>query len=169
MTPTTEQIEFADGTQWHKTVLPVDRNWVLFGLFSLCLLIWLGMLAGIVGSMITQGFGFLLNIMLFIWLIVWLWFGRVLWRRWQYYAASREILFINERQLLVRRPVSILGSTDVYDMGHVTPFYFSENHQCPAFDYAYQHVYFGQSLLPSDAQELVTMLNDRFFPDADLE
>lgn len=167
MAPTIEQIEFEDGTQWHKVVLPVRRNWPLFALFSLCMLVWIGMFVGFIGNMIIQRYDFLLNVMLIIWLLVWFWFGRVLWRRWQYYAADREILFINERQILVRRPVSILGSTDAYDMTHVSPFYFSEKHHCPSFDYAYQHVYFGRSMAALPAQELVSSLNARFFPDRD--
>jgi len=167
MAPNIEHIEFEDGTSWFKIVLPVQRNWLLFGLFTLCVLVWMGMLVGIISKMLSERYTIILNVMLVIWLLIWIWFGRVLWRRWQYYAANREILFINERQILVRRPVSILGSTEAFDMSHVTPFYYSEKHQCPAFDYAYQHVYFGQSLLPAGAQELVGSLNDRFFPDAE--
>lgn len=158
-------VQLQDGDERLKVVLPIERNWLLYGLFSVSLLVWIGMMVGVLAAMFREQFGFLLNVMLLIWLAIWVWFGRVLWRRWQYFAAVREILFVNEQQLLVRRPVSILGTTDVYDMRHVSPFYYSEKHHCPAFDYAYQHVYFGQSL-PSDvANELVADLNRRYFPD----
>jgi len=160
-----DRVELQDGDERLKVVLPVERNWLLYGLFSVSLLIWIAMIVGVLGAMLREQFGFLLNIMLLVWLAIWVWFGRVLWRRWQYFAADREILFINEQQLLVRRPVSILGTTDVYDMRHVSPFYFSEKHHCPAFDYAYQHVYFGQSLTSDLAKGLITDLNQRYFPD----
>lgn len=160
-----ETIEFEERPEWLKVVLPVRRNWPLFILFTICLIIWIVMLSGVIAAMLRESFGFLLNVMLLIWLAIWLWFGRVLWRRWQFYAAVRELLFINEQQLVVRRPVSILGTTDVYDMNHVSPFYFSDKHLCPAFDYAYQHVYFGQDLTSERAQQLLELLNDRFHAD----
>jgi hypothetical protein len=165
MTLQIEGIQLEEKPEWLKVTLPIRRNWILFGLFSLCLLVWLLMLSGIVAAVFREDFGFLLNAMLLIWSLIWLWFGRVLWRRWQFFAAAREVLFINDQQLIVRRPVSILGPTDVYDMKHVSPFYFSDKHRCPAFDYGFQHVYFGQSLLPEEASQLRDVLNDRHFPD----
>jgi hypothetical protein len=160
-----DHVALEEGDERLKVILPVERNWLLYSLFSVCLLVWIAMFAGVILAMFREHFGFLLDVMLLVWLAVWFWFGRVLWRRWQYFAADREILFINEQQILVRRPVSILGTTDVYDMRHVSPFYFSDKHHCPAFDYAYQHVYFGQSLLSDVARELVSDLNQRYFPD----
>ncbi len=162
-----EGVQLEEKPEWLKVVLPIRRNWVLFGLFTACLVIWFLMLSGIVAAMLREGFGFVLNVMLIVWLIIWLWFGRVLWGRWQYYAADREVLFINEEQLIVRRPVSILGKTDVYDMKHVSPFYFSDKHHCPAFDYGFQHVYFGQDLAADRAGQLLVLLNDRYYPDQD--
>lgn len=160
-----EGVQLEDKPEWLKVVLPVRRNWLLFGLFSACLVVWFLMLSGIIAAMLREGFGFVLNVMLLVWLIIWLWFGRVLWSRWQYYAAARELLFINEEQLIVRRPVSILGKTDVYDMDHVSPFYFSDRHHCPAFDYAFQHVYFGQDLEAENAHQLLALLNERYYPE----
>ena len=107
---------------------------------------------------------FVLTIILLIWMVIWLWFGRFLWSRWQYHAASREILFVDDEQLVVRRPVSILGLTWVYDISHISGLYYSEQHGCPAFDYAYQHVYFGHQLDEAQAKLVVNELNRRFFP-----
>ncbi|MFQ5645174.1 MAG: hypothetical protein ACE5FQ_15970, partial [Thiogranum sp.] len=159
-------IELEKSPERLKVVLPVSRNWLFFSLFSVCLLVWIAMLVGIVAAMLREHYGFVLNVMLLVWLVVWLWFGRVLWRRWQYYAAGREILFIYEKKLIIRRPVSILGPTDVYDMGHVSPFYMSEKHHCPVFDYGFQHVYFGHSLNAEETEELINILNSSYFPGA---
>jgi hypothetical protein len=164
MLPETSRITMEESAQWLKFVVPVRRNVFLFVLFSCCLVVWITMLAGMLLAMFRGQFGFVLNTMLVVWILLWLWLGRVLWGRWQYYAAGRELLFVNDRQLILRRPVSILGSTDAYDMKHVTPFYFSDKHHCPAFDYAFQHVYFGQNLAVDEALDFIAALNGRFFP-----
>ena len=153
-----------------KVVLPIQRNWFLFALFSLCLLIWIGMslviISFLVQDVILSGerFAFWLTVMLIVWLVVWYAVGRILWGRWQYYTADREILFIDKEQLIVRRPVSILGITTAYDFKHISPFYRSEKHNCLAFDYGYQNVYFGHTLLDETANRLITYLNGRYFP-----
>jgi hypothetical protein len=157
---------FEERPEWLKVTLPERRNRLLLGLFSITLLAWLGMLGWIVYFLISErGLGGVLIALLLLWLAVWLWFGRFLWTRWQYYAADRELLFINPDQLILRRPVSILGITDNYDLRYVSAFYYSEKHGCPAFDYAFQHVYFGQHLTAVEAEELITELNRRYFPD----
>ena len=112
---------------------------------------------------------FVLTVILLLWLLVWLWFGRFLWTRWQFHAANREVLFIESEQLIIRRPVSILGLTWVYDISHIEGLYYSEQHRCPAFDYAYQHVYFGRSLAEDQAKSLIEELNRRRFPTDDGE
>jgi len=108
-----------------------------------------------------------LSALLILWLVIWLVFGRFLWKHWQYYAAGRELLFIDQEQLIVRRPVSILGLTSAYDMAHISPFYHSDTHNRPAFDYAYLHVYFGQGLTRQDSEQLVSKINQRWFPEPD--
>lgn len=160
---------------WLKIVLPIRRNWILFVLFTILLGVWLAMLAvGIVFmvrdvAMSGEPFAFVFTVMLLVLLLILFRFGRVLWGQWQYYATNREILYVNEDQLIVRRPVSILGMTDAYDMSHVSPFYYSEKHHCPTFDYAYQHVYFGRHLERNEAHRLVAYLNERYFPESDDE
>jgi hypothetical protein len=154
-----------------KIVLPEPRNWPAVLLFSLMLLVWV---AGFIWMLLFtfrdvmgagERFTFAFSVMMLIWLYIWYRLGRLLWGRWQYYMANREVLFINREELIVRRPVSILGLTDVYGMDHVSPFYYSDKHHCPAFDYGYQHVYFGHKLTDPEANQLVDFLNGRFFPD----
>ena len=40
-------------------------------------------------------------------------------------------------------------------------------HDCPAFDYAYLHVYFGHDLSQEDATEVIETLNKRWFGTAE--
>jgi len=173
MLPGLDRIEFEETPEWLKIVLPVRRNWILFVLFTILLVVWMVMLVmGIVFmvrdvAMSGESFAFVFTVMLLALLFILFRFGRVLWGQWQYYTANREILFVNKDQLIVRRPVSILGITDAYDMNHVSPFYYNEKHQCPTFNYAFQHVYFGRDLERDEAQKLITFLNERYFPNHD--
>lgn len=160
-------VTFDERADQLKVIIPVQVNWLLFATYTVSILIWLAMF-GLVLTYLIRGLSSsaLLTILLILWILVWLWFGRFLWNRWQYHAARREILFIDEDQIIVRRPVSILGLTTSYDWRHVTPFYFNDKHHCPAFDYAFHHVYFGDSLTEEHARELIQSLNERYFPDA---
>ncbi len=173
MLPEFKTIQFEESDERLKIVWPIPRNWFLFGLFSLALIVWLVMLVGMAIYLARDVMGagerctFVFSAMLLIWLFIWFRFGHILWTRWQFYAADREILFIDEERLIIRRPVSILGITDAYDRQHISPFYFHEKHHCPVFDYGYQHVYFGEGLVPDEARTLLTLLNGRFFPDLD--
>ncbi len=167
MLPQIGAVTFEEKPEWLKVVLPVRRKSLLFALLSLLMMFWLAALVAMILVMFRERFDFLLNLMLVIWLFFWYLLGRTLWRYWQFYAANREILFINPEQLIVRRPVSILGITDSYDMSHVSPFYLSDKHDCPAFDYAFQHVYFGQGLVEEEMRQLISALNSRYFPDVD--
>lgn len=154
-----------DGNR-QKLTIPVKRNWLLVSLHSIALLVWLGMLITVLVYLIRGlSSNLVLTILLMIWLVIWLWFGRFLWSRWQFQFAEREIIFFDSEQLIIRRPISILGITTVYDIKHVGPFYYSDRHACPAFDYAFLHVYFGQSLNSEEARRLVGELNKRIFPD----
>lgn len=170
MSPEFQTILLEESEGRLKITWPLKRPLFLFILFSLALIIWLVMLVGmsvyLVRDVMLAGerFTFVFSVMLIIWILIWLWFGRVLSARWQYVAANREIMFINKEQLIIRRPVSIFGITDAYDMQHISPFYISEKHNSPTFDYGYQHVYFGQVLSPTEAEALTGFLNGRFFP-----
>lgn len=160
------QIQFEERPEWLKVIIPNSRNRWLLTAYTLFLAAWVVMLGWVVRFFFVESnIHFVLLILLILWLLIWLWFGRFLWNRWQYHAANREILFINEERLVVRRPVSILGLTTAYDMNHVSPFYYSDKHNCPAFDYAFQHVYFAQNLPQTEAEKLVSALNERYFAD----
>jgi len=161
-------IIFEENDQRLKLILPLRVNWLMLLLHSLALVVWLAMLVTVL-LYLLRGLSstLVLTVILLIWLLIWLWFGRFLWARWQYHAANREILFINADQLVIRRPVSILGLTTAYDRQHVSNFYYSDQHNCPAFDYAYLHVYFGRTLDESQAHQVIDELNRRYFPDSE--
>jgi hypothetical protein len=114
---------------------------------------------------LPRRFIWLLSCMLIFGWIVWIFFGyRYIWRWWQYHLARREILFINREILIVRRPVSILGLTDAYDMGHVSPLFYSDKHSAVGFDYGSRTILVGANLPKQDADWLIVRLNDRYFP-----
>ena len=162
---------FEESNERLKISIPVKINWVLLLLFTLALAVWVGMIL-VVAIYLIRGMSssFILTAMLLIWMLVWFWFGRFLWSRWQYQAATREILFVDDEQIIIRRPVSILGSTKSYDRSHLDSFYFSDRNQSPAFDYGYLHVYFGKSLSQESAGSLIDYLNARLFPEmADID
>ena len=161
-------IEFDEDLERTKITIFLARKWGYLALFSGSLVIWLVMLLGMLGYLIG-GYSprIVLTLLLLLWLAIWFVFGRFLWKRWQYFAAGREILFIDREQLIIRRPVSILGITNAYDMAHISPFYYSDSHNCPAFDYAYLHVYFGQGLSQGEAIQIVNEVNPLWFPQTD--
>ena len=170
MMPDNEVVTFEEANGRLKVVIPVRFNWWLFGLYSLVIIVWLAMLVTVLVYLLRGlSSSFVLTIILILWLIVWFWFGRFLSGRWQYQAANREILFIDGEQLILRRPVSIFGLTNSYDIRHVSAFYFSERHACPTFDYAFTHVYFGQNLAEEQALELIDRLNQMCFPGTVME
>jgi len=162
-------IEFDDDLERTKITIFLARKWGYLVLFSSALVIWLVMLTGMLIYLIGgRSPRIVLTFLLLLWLVIWFVFGRFLWKRWQYFAAGREILFIDQEQLIVRRPVSILGITNAYDMAHISPFYYSDTHNCPTFDYAYLHVYFGHGLSHEDAARIVNEINPRWFPELDV-
>jgi len=169
------RITLEDQPEWLKIILPIKRNLLLFVLFTVALVVWvvfvIGMLIFLVRDVILVGerFAFAFTIILLIWLAIWLWVGKKVWERWQYYAASREILFINKERLIIRRPVSIWGLTEAFDMEHIRPFYVSKRHGYPTFEYGSQKVYFGIGLLDDETSELVQTLNSLYFRRYDLD
>ena len=169
MFPEIKQVSFAETPDRLKVTLPVHRNWVWLITLSLLLVLWtVGLIWGIIFTFRDIAFSgeryaFVFTVMLLVWLYLWYRLGKILWRQWQYYGASREILFIDQERLIIRRPVSILGITDAYDIAYVSPFFQSEEHKCPGFDYGNQRVYFGQGLSEEASQQLVNYLNKRYF------
>lgn len=169
MLPEIQQINFEETAERLKVTLPTRRNWALFLLYTLLLILWLACFVwGIIFTIKDIAFSgeryaFVFTIMLLIWLYIWYRLGKIIWSQWQDYAATREILFIDKDRLIIRRPVSVLGNTDAYDFIYVSPFFFSEKHGCPGFEYGKQRVYFGQGLDGESSQQLVQFLNARYF------
>ncbi|PID84742.1 MAG: hypothetical protein CSA11_01155 [Chloroflexi bacterium] len=159
-----------------KVVSPIKRYWFLFALYTGNIIVWvagvIGMLFFLVYKVIMAGerYSFSFSIILVVWMIIWLGGGRHLWRNWQRFAATREILFINHERLIIHRPVSIWGLTEAFDMKYVRPFSVSEYHQCILFDYGSDgnyRIYFGLGLTEDEASGLVSILNSRYFRDYD--
>lgn len=155
-----------------KVTLPVKRNWFLFLAYSLMLLTCIVLLVGSILFAIQIGtsgesyaFAFIFLILLFLFALYRL--LKFVWRQWQFYAADREILFIDQQMMIIRRPVSILGVTDAYDWQHVRPFSYNEKFNTPMFEYGQRNIFFGQSLSREQADKLIWGLNDRYFPEYD--
>ncbi len=148
-----------------KVTLPVQRKWWLVGLFSLALVIWLVGLIVIALSMFTEGRTAVLNCMVIIWLVLWGFVGNALWKQWQRYVSSREILFLGDDRLILRRPVSIFGSTDAYDHKQMTSFIYDKDRRAITFAYGSHLIPFGHTLPATNAQQLVQQLNALYFPE----
>lgn len=136
------RIVFTENDQRLKITLPVQRNRLYIGLYTLLLLVWVAMTVWV----IIQAFDIpqraisgtskvVLYGVWLIWMYFWIWLGRRIWRWWQFNIADREILFINKEELMIRRPVSILGLTDAYDMKYVEPLAYDEQYGGLAFKY----------------------------------
>jgi hypothetical protein len=115
-------------------------------------------------STLSTQFVIVWMVVLLIWAYVWYRLGRHVWRWWQFYAATREVLFVDPQVLIVRRPLSLLGVTDAYDMEHVSPFYYNDNYRAIAFDYGSRRGLFGDGLAHDAARTLIDFLNRRFHP-----
>ena len=152
-----------------KITLPVQRNWLLVGLYSVALIIWVVGLIVITVSIFDEGRTAVLNCMVLVWLLLWGFVGKTLWKQWQRYISPREILFLADDRLTLRRPVSMLGSTDAYDRAHLSPFMYDDDRHAISFDYANHRISFGHTLSTDTIQQLVNQLNGRYFPDWDEE
>jgi hypothetical protein len=133
------------------------------------MVIWVGMLVWGVIFLVQilrsgESYRFVFAAMILILMFVLYRFGRFLRRQWAQFFSGREVIFINLEELIVRRPISIWGNTDVYDMQHVTPFYESQSPPALAFDYGYRHIYFGEALVAEARSTLRQFLNQVYFP-----
>lgn len=167
--PLISQVHFEQTPERLKIVIPATRNWAYLTLYSILMLMWLVMIIGgsiyLVQTLFSgQSYRFVFAIMIFILLAILLRFGRFLGRQWAQYLSNREVLFINQEELIVRRPVSIWGNTDVYDIEHVSPIYVADAPETLAFDYGYRHIYFGGGITAEARQALQQFLNRTYFP-----
>jgi len=165
-----ENVTLEESEERIKIVIPLKHRWPYLLIYSLLLLVWVGMFGyGLVYTwqIATSGEGFALafTFLLLLFLFVLYRLGKMIWRQWQYYIANREILFLYEDHMIVRRPVSLFGITTGYDRQHMRPFYYDEEQHGPAFEYGSLYVLIGQTLGRAEAEELVRFLNGRYFPD----
>jgi len=145
--PMISQVHFEQTAERLKIVIPVRRNWPYLLVYSVLVFLWLGMVVWgsiFLGQILFSGqsYRFLFAAMIVIMLLVLFRFGRFLGRQWATYLTDREVIFVNQEELIVRRPVSIWGNTDVYDMQHVT---------------------FGSGLTTEARQALLQFLNRTYF------
>ena len=169
--PQIEGVTFEENPERLKIVLPVRRNWLLVAIFSACLIAYTVTLFFIVRFLIRDvlsaggRFAFLMTIMLLVWGVIYYYLGRMLWQRWQYVTANREIIFIyKDDQVIVRRPLSLWGITTAYDFEHVSSFYYDDKRQSLAFKYGQRLAHFGHALSATKAQQIIDYVNYRFFP-----
>lgn len=163
-----------------KITLPVERNRLAIAIYTVLALVWFVGLVLFIYLLFnppiprdinqlprTLGITWVIGVLL--WLYVWTrYIGRMILRWWQYYLADREILFITDERLTVRRPVSIFGLTDAYDRHYVSPFMLDEKHQSVTFRYGnVQHILLGGTLSAEEQAILTTYINDRYFPHYD--
>lgn len=166
-------VTFEETPERLKVVLPLRRQWPFLLVYSALMLTWIVVTVWMLVRLFQTSRGDMSLLYVIVWgliLLVWAYFwyrlGRFVWRWWQYYAAVKEILFINRELLIIRRPLSLLGVTDAYAMEHVSPFYYSEKQQAIAFDYGTRGGLLGQALGHESAQNVIDTLNRRFFPHA---
>lgn len=160
-------VHFEQTPERLKIVLPVVRKWGFLFVYTALVVAWLGMMIGgllfivrILGS--GASYRFVFAVMIVILLAILFRFGRFLWRQWASFASNREVLLVNPEELIVRRPVSIWGNTDVYDMAHVSPFYESTTPPALAFDYGFRHIFVGEALTGEARQALAHFLNQQY-------
>ncbi len=171
----TDRISIEENAERVKIVIPLKRIWPFWWTYSLLLLVWIGStiwgVSTLIGYAIGGDYGFT-GLFLLAWIIIliliaalWFWLGSMVWKRWQYYTAGREILFFYPDKLIVRRPLSLMGVTDAYDRLYVSPLHFDDRIQAAVFDYGSYRIPVGSTLTPPEAGALVDLVNSRFYPD----
>lgn len=174
------RIEYFRNSERTKVILPVARQWVPLVIYTVLVVVWVAMLAIFVysffsppplfrGEHISPGYRIGWRVLIFVWLLFWFRvIGRYLLRWWQWHLANREILLVEGDVFIVRRPVSIFGVTNAYDLRHMHPFYQTEKHRALAFQYGgVQHHLFAMGLPSSERDVLQHTLNEWYFPDRD--
>ncbi len=172
MYPKIPGISFEEDEKRLKVVLPVSKNWFLLIIYSILLLTGVVLFVGgiIFGFRIaTSGerFAFWFTVMILIFLLVMYQLVKYIFEQWQFNVTNREIIFVNAEEMIIRRPVSILGITTTYDRSYVKPISYSEKYKALAFYYGSQPVLFAKNLPSTLTTPLANYLNDRYFPDYD--
>ncbi len=177
MQPITTQLQWDENAERLKIVLPLKRQWPALLAYTALVGVWVVGLGLFVSYLfnpplpdtVSTAYRVGWRGLILVWLIVWGWvIGRFVLRWWQFYLAGREILFIHPSVLVIRRPVSLFGNTDAYDMRYISPFYRHERYPALAFQYGKtQHVLFALGVAVEEQTVLLNYLNHRFFPQAD--
>lgn len=167
--PIITDVHFEENPERLKVVMPIKRNRPLAITYSVLLLLWLvtsvwGLVYTIRIAFSGERYAFVFTLMLLLLLYIYYRFGGFIRRQWAHFISPRELLFINRERLILRRPVSIWGNTDAYDMQHVSPIYLGEKTQALTFDYGHQHIHFGEGLGVEAQKALRGVLNNRYFP-----
>lgn len=167
--PMISDVHFEQTPERLKIVLPIRRKWPYLVLYSTLMVVWVGMLVwGLIFLVQVlrsgESYRFVFAVMILILMLIFYRFGRFLRRQWAHFFSGREVIFINVEELIVRRPVSIWGNTDVYDMQYVTPFYESDVPPALVFDYGNRHIHIGEALTPEARAALGQFLNQIYFP-----
>lgn len=170
-----QRILFEENAERTKIIIPLRWQWGYLLTYSTLLTTWLlgtGWAVITLATTIREGQVGFQGLYLVAWLIMlliigslWWYLGRHVWRRWQYYAAQREILFFYADKLVVRRPLSLLGVTDGYARAHIAPFEFDSKTNSLAFAYGSYRIPIGITLPHEEAAALRQQINERFFPD----
>lgn len=170
-----ERITIEENSDRTKITVPLKRDWPFWITYTTMLIGWVGgtiwSLSALLAIWQTGSYqqidpAFLAAYVIILVLLAggWYWVGKKVWRGWQYNASNREILFFYSDKLIVRRPVSLLGVTEAYDMQYVTPFRFDEKVSSLTFDYGTYRVPVGGTLSEEESSALGNIINDRFFP-----
>jgi hypothetical protein len=173
-------IQFEQEEKRLKVEWPVKRNVIAIVIYTVLAVVWFGGLIVFINSLFNPpnprgidalptsiSVAWVIGVLL--WLYIWIrHIGRLVLRWWQFYLANREILFIDDETLIIRRPVSLLGLTDAYDRRHTSHFSLNEQYEMVGFQYGnVRRVLFGQTLSNAERESLVRFLNNRFFPHVD--
>ena len=170
-----DRIIIEESDERTKITIPLRRNLPFWSTYAVMLLGWIAgsiwALRELVRLWRTGQYqqidtAFLIAYVIILLLIAagWYWVGQRVWRNFQYHSSNREILFFYPKRLIVRRPFSLLGITDAYDLQYVSPFRFDAKVESLAFDYGMYRVPVGISLSEDESQALKQLINERFFP-----
>ncbi len=171
------QIELDETEERLRIVYPLKRNRVAIAIYVVLAAAWVVGLVLFVWWLffpaVDRQMGDVPGLLRFFWVMgvvlwVYMWarvLGRRIFRWLQFNLAQRELLFISDESVMVRRPVSIFGLTDAYAREHVGRFYDNDEHDCLAFPYGnVKHILFGLTLDEAHRKTLLTYLNERYFP-----
>lgn len=148
-------------------ILPIKRNWLLLTVLTIALIVWIGMTISIFVFLFQEWRGWILSVMLVVWLFIWYFVGRTLWDRWKYYAADQEHLYFEKDILILHRQAFVFSITDGYDRQYVKPLHINEQTQSLSFAYGSRRIDFGYNISQEEIPTLIKTANQFYFPNWD--